>query len=79
MSLSYFARGLRLAASLSRPSHTHRFSASRSLAFSRPTPPFLYSPLTKNNQKKNSEKNKENDPEDEHETDHGDEPVFGVA
>ena len=77
MSLSCFARGLRLAASLSRPSHAHRsFSASKSLAFARPTPPLLYSPRwvnAKNNKKKDSEQNEENESEDDHETDHGDE------
>lgn len=73
-SLSCFARGLRLVASLPRPSLAHRaFSASRSIAFARPTPPFLYSPRwvnAKNHKKKDGEENEEDELEDEHESDH---------
>jgi len=73
MSLSCFARGLRLAASLSRHSLAHRsFSTSRSLAFARPTPPLLYSPRWVN-PKNNKEDDSEQNEEDEHENNQTDE------
>ena len=73
MSLSFFARGLRLTAFLSRRSLAHRsFFTSRSLAFARPTPPLLDSPRWVN-PKNNKEDDSEQNEEDEHEDNHTDE------